>query len=100
MRMATAGVLPGVPDWIIAEPWVIGDRAGSMVGIELKSARGRLTDGQREFLRGAEARGWLVATVRTMDEFIAVARHVRPMNGRTIIGGGHGGGVRIASGRW
>lgn len=87
IRMAAAGVLPGVADWVIlAERYVpgvefsdgVGDTSGTIVGqaycVELKVGRHKQTDAQRDFERRCEAIGVPYAVCRTLEEFEVTLR--------------------------
>jgi hypothetical protein len=82
--MDRRGVMPGVADWIIAEPWKLGDHEGDMIAIELKAPKGRLSGAQHAFLAKCTCRGWLCAIARSMADFEDILQHVLPMNGRTF----------------
>ena len=59
------GVLSGVPDTFLAVP-----RKGFHgLYIEFKTKTG-LTDNQKEVIKALEAQGYLVAIIRTVDDFI------------------------------
>jgi hypothetical protein len=97
--LKSLGVLPGVSDLIIGEPWLChrcegigikkaevcplckGNGQGDMVAIELKSPTGRLTASQDEFLKAATARGWLTAVAKSWKDLDPVLACVRPKNG-------------------
>lgn len=87
-RLKVQGVKSGVADVIIGEEWECPVLcAGAMgpscewchgmgftdkIAIELKSATGRVTPEQREWLQAARDRGWLVAVCRSVDEVLSV----------------------------
>ena len=84
-RLVRYGVLSGVSDWVILEPWEEPDvESGFGLAIELKVGKGRVTPEQTRFLAQCEARGMRTAVVRSYDEFVAALRYVRPLNGRRI----------------
>lgn len=80
IKLSGLGVLPGVSDWLILEPW----EEGFGVAVELKTSAGRTSAAQKRFLAAAEARGMLCAVCRSMDEFKALLGRVRPLNGRRM----------------
>lgn len=85
VKLSTRGVMSGVSDWIILEPWAEDDmRYGFGVVIELKSATGRPTQAQLGFMEAAEHRGMRAFVVRSLDEFKDAIRCVRPLNGRRV----------------
>jgi hypothetical protein len=80
IKLAARGVMPGIPDWHIAERY----DSGFGIVIELKSATGRLSPEQRRVLDRFRQRGYLVAVCRTMDEVLDVLRRVVPIDGRCV----------------
>ena len=80
VKLAALGVLTGVSDWFIAEPW----EEGWGICIELKMPSNGPTAAQDRFLEQAKARGCLTAVCRSWDEFREVLRKVRPANGRRM----------------
>jgi hypothetical protein len=62
------GVVAGVPDWIILHP--AGPYAGLLV--ELKTARGKLSGPQAEFLAKAEAVGYKTDIAWSLEQFISI----------------------------
>lgn len=56
------GMLPGAPDILIFYP------NGKVIGFELKSATGTMTQGQKDFQAMAGQCGVPVTTIRTIDE--------------------------------
>jgi len=85
-KLKAMGVMPGVVDWLIAEPWEKDGQTGFMLAIELKWGKGKPTADQERFLSQVSKRGFLTAVCWTMDEFVATLRHIRPRNGRRIGG--------------
>ncbi len=83
-RLSRAGVLPGVSDWFIAEPWELDGRRGFGMAIELKVGANTTSPAQDRFLAQASARGVLTAVCRSYDEFVSVLRAARPANGRRM----------------
>jgi len=83
---ARLGVLAGVPDWIILEPWMDADagRAGLGIAVELKVGRNKTTPEQDRVLKQLTARGFLTCVCRSMSEFQRVLRYVNPRNGRRL----------------
>lgn len=80
------GVKPGVPDVLIfeqGEEWR-PDESGFLTGpyyfngiaIELKSAKGRVTKAQHEWLDALQMRGWYPAVCRTLDEVIDLCERI------------------------
>ena len=93
-RLKSMGMLAGVSDILIREPWVkcgckwcVGQHREPtmMIAIELKSSTGDLTQGQEEFLRKERIRGSLTAICRSLDDVIAVLKHARPIEGRRLM---------------
>lgn len=73
--MKAEGLRAGVPDVHLPVPR--GRYAG--LWIEHKSAGGRLTDAQHEWIRRLTAHGHLVVVSRSLDESIAaITRYLRP----------------------
>lgn len=71
-KLRWQGVLPGVPDLILAfPPQSTGHRAA---GIELKSATGRLSPEQRDVGLQLTACGWCWACCRSIEEVEDVVR--------------------------
>ena len=66
------GVRAGFPDLIYPAP--IGGYAG--VAFELKTASGRLSDEQRDWLGWLASQGYRVATPRTVGEVLAIVNEV------------------------
>jgi hypothetical protein len=91
-KLARHGLKPGVPDVLIFERWLKirqGEcyfTVGHGIAIELKHGKGRLTKAQKAWLADLEARGWLTAVCRSVDEVLDVLRVCRPRNGRPLPG--------------
>jgi hypothetical protein len=104
-KLARMGAKRGVADIIVGEPWTCrsyelspcvlcpdelhyegfpGYARGSMLAIELKAGRNRMTPSQSEWLKNARAHGWLTAVCRSVNEVAAVLSLVRPLNGRRL----------------
>ena len=62
------GVVPGVPDLILAVP----NATSSMLCIEMKSSKGRQSPSQRRFQKAVESAGATYAVVRNIYTFIDV----------------------------
>ena len=62
------GVRPGFPDLLLALP----NRFYPFMGIELKTARGRQSEHQKEYQRLFEQMGAKYVLVRSLDEFIRI----------------------------
>lgn len=62
------GVRAGFPDFIFLHP----NKYNSYLAIELKSAKGRQTEHQKEYQEAVERSGGKYALVRSLDEFISV----------------------------
>ncbi len=69
-KLKAMGAKPGYPDLTLPR------RAGPWTGlaIELKSPTGTVSQDQKEWLTAFLAEGWLVAVVRSLDDFIAVVQ--------------------------
>lgn len=67
-RLKAMGVLPGVPDLLLL-------RHGRLLGLELKSERGRLSPAQRHVQGRLVAAGALVATAHGVDAALATLDH-------------------------
>lgn len=67
-KLRAMGQKPGVPDLLLPR------RRGIYTGlaVELKSATGRLSDDQREWLSALEEEGYLTAVCRDLDAVQAV----------------------------
>lgn len=65
---AVAGLTPGVPDLALIV------RGGATYWIEVKSARGKLSEAQREFHRWMGINGVWAVTVRSLEDFKTVLR--------------------------
>lgn len=59
------GVIAGIPDVVLI-------RAGRLHGIELKSAKGRLSDAQKAYMDALLACGGAFAVVRTLEDLAFV----------------------------
>ncbi len=81
-KLKRMGLSPGVPDVLIFEAWQDGDFSGHGIAIELKTAKGRLTTQQEQWLDDLERRGWLTAVCRSLDEVMAECEALRPIHGR------------------
>ncbi len=66
------GVRPGFPDLIYPAP--VGGYSG--VAFELKTASGRLSDEQRDWLAWLEAQGYRAAVPRSVGEVLVVVNEV------------------------
>lgn len=66
------GVRPGFPDLIYPAP--VGGYSG--VAFELKTASGRLSDEQRDWLGWLAGQGYRVATPRTVGEVLSLVNEV------------------------
>jgi len=66
------GVRPGFPDLIYPAP--VGGYAG--VAFELKTASGRLSDEQRDWLAWLESQGYRVAVPRSVAEVLGIVSEV------------------------
>jgi hypothetical protein len=65
-KLKRMGVKPGISDILILEP----RKEYSGLAIELKSAKGRATTEQKEFLKLLEERNWRTAIINNLDDFI------------------------------
>lgn len=70
-KMRAMGVRAGVSDFIHPMHSPRGRYTG--LAIELKSAKGRASKEQKEFLQDATAAGWLTGIARSLDEFVVLA---------------------------
>lgn len=61
------GMRAGFPDFIFLHP----NKSYGYLALELKSAKGRQTDHQKEYQRAVEQNGGKYVIVRTLDEFIS-----------------------------
>lgn len=75
-RLKAAGVQRGVPDWLCPIPW----KGWTGLAIEMKSAEGRLSDGQSEWLSDLADAGYLTGVARSLDAFTALVE--RYLDGR------------------
>ena len=64
------GEQPDIPDWILLLPF------NKVVMIECKSAKGRLSPGQKRFIKRADNMYVEIAVCKTMEEIIG---HVKPL---------------------
>lgn len=71
-KMAALGLKPGVPDILIFDvPPAVANAKGT--AIELKRAKGgRVSPDQQEWLEALEARGWVCAVCRGIDEALGL----------------------------
>jgi hypothetical protein len=76
-KLRWQGVVPGVPDLLIFEPWADLGASGVGIALELKSRKGRLSEAQRGWLEWLKSIGWLVGAPRTFDEARAIIDMVR-----------------------
>lgn len=84
LHMSRAGVMPGVSDWFVCERWEKDGESGFGVFIELKTAKGRVSQAQERFLSQVQARGCLGVVVRSWEELLEAIKLVKPANGRTM----------------
>lgn len=61
-QMQRAGVVPGIPDFIILR------RGHPPIGLELKSTTGKLSQAQKTVLAELDAQGWKTYVTYGMDE--------------------------------
>lgn len=66
-REKEAGLRPGASDLIISW-WDEGRRRPSIVAMEIKTERGRLSPSQSRFLAEVEANGWSVIVARSVED--------------------------------
>lgn len=69
-KMRAMGVRAGVADFI--HPMSSPRSRYSGLAVELKSAQGRTSTEQDEFLQAADAAGWLTGVARSLDEFVVI----------------------------
>jgi hypothetical protein len=67
-KFKAMGVLPGVPDYIL--PFCSPNGTYSGFACELKTAIGKVSKEQENWLHQAKTNGWLVSVARNPDQFI------------------------------
>lgn len=61
----------------VGSPDLVGAVRGIFVGLELKTSSGRVSDGQADWSKAAQARGLTVAVVRSVDDASDVIEALR-----------------------